>query len=133
MILQHSSRLHQGIQTLVAQATVAAYQVQSGVDTSTFGNGWGAGTWSRGAWNSREVNVLAETLRLWQHDTFGEDLILCTRWANILLGYIWQCFAKRYIFIKLALTSASNTPLVAKQVMVSDVDRHVIAFGCNPI
>ena len=81
--------------------TVGAYQVQSGVDTSTFGNGWGAGTWSRGAWNSRaSVNVLAETLRLWQHDTFGEDLIfLCTRWANILLGHIWQCFSERCILI----------------------------------
>ena len=30
-------------------SVVGAYQVQSGVDTAVFGNGWGAGTWNRGA------------------------------------------------------------------------------------
>ena len=113
--------------------TVGAYQVQSGVDTSTFGNGWGAGTWSRGAWNSRaSVNVLAETLRLWQHDTFGEDLIFCVRDGPIFYWDTSGSVSQRGIYLS-ALTSASNTPLVAKQVMVSDIDRHVIAFGCNPL
>jgi|TARA_R100000482_G_scaffold97395_2_gene41597 hypothetical protein len=113
--------------------TVGAYQVQSGVDTSTFGNGWGAGTWSRGAWNSRaSVNVLAETLRLWQHDTFGEDLIFCVRDGPIFYWDTSGSVSQRGVYLS-ALTSASNTPLVAKQVMVSDIDRHVIAFGCNPL
>jgi hypothetical protein len=31
------------------------------------------------------------------------------------------------------LGGASNTPTIAKQVLVSDNDRHVIAFGCNPL
>jgi len=113
--------------------TVGAYQVQSGVDTSTFGNGWGAGTWSRGAWNSRAtVNVLAETLRLWQHDTFGEDLIMCIRDGPIFYWDTSSGVSQRGVYLS-TLTSASNTPLVAKQVMVSDIDRHVIAFGCNPV
>ena len=57
-------------------STVGAYQIQTGVDVTLFGNGWGAGVWSRGAWNSRATIVVqSETLRLWQHDTFGEDLI----------------------------------------------------------
>ena len=113
--------------------TVGAYQVQSGVDTSTFGNGWGAGTWSRGAWNSRAaVNVLAETLRLWQHDTFGEDLIMCIRDGPVFYWDTSSGVSQRGVYLS-TLTSASNTPLVAKQVMVSDIDRHVIAFGCNPV
>ena len=113
--------------------TVGAYQVQSGVDTSTFGNGWGAGTWSRGAWNSKaSVNVLAETLRLWQHDTFGEDLIFCVRDGPIFYWDTSGSVSQRGVYLS-TITSASNTPLVAKQVMVSDIDRHVIAFGCNPL
>ena len=42
--------------------------------------------------------------------------------------------ATRYQQERLTLTSltgANNVPTVAKQVLVSDLDRHVIAFGCN--
>ena len=114
-------------------SAVAAYQVQTGVDTSTFGNGWGAGTWSRGAWNSRAtVNVLSENLRLWQHDTFGEDLVFCIRDGSVFYWDTSGTTAQRGVYLS-SLTGASNTPTIAKQVMVSDVDRHVIAFGCNPV
>ena len=114
-------------------SAVAAYQVQTGVDTSTFGNGWGAGTWSRGAWNSRAtVNVLSENLRLWQHDTFGEDLIFCIRDGSVFYWDTSGTTAQRGVYLS-DLTGASNTPTIAKQVMVSDIDRHVIAFGCNPV
>ena len=112
---------------------VGAYQVQTGVDTSTFGLGFGAGTWSRGAWNSRAtVNVLSENLRLWQHDTFGEDLVFCIRDGPVFYWDTSGTTAQRGVYLS-TLTNASNTPTVAKQVMVSDVDRHVIAFGCNPV
>ena len=30
--------------------TAGSYQINTGLDTSVYGNGWGAGTWSRGAW-----------------------------------------------------------------------------------
>jgi len=114
-------------------SAVAAYQVQTGVDTSTFGNGWGAGTWSRGAWNSRAtINVLSENLRLWQHDTFGEDLVFCIRDGSVFYWDTSGTTAQRGVYLS-SLTGASNTPTIAKQVMVSDIDRHVIAFGCNPI
>ena len=114
-------------------SAVAAYQVQTGVDTSTFGNGWGAGTWSRGAWNSKAtVNVLSENLRLWQHDTFGEDLVFCIRDGSVFYWDTSGTTAQRGVYLS-SLTGASNTPTIAKQVMVSDIDRHVIAFGCNPI
>ena len=32
-----------------------------------------------------------------------------------------------------SLAGATNCPLAALQVMTSDVDRHILAFGCNPI
>jgi len=114
-------------------STVGAYQVQTGIDVTLFGNGWGAGVWSRGAWNSRATIVVqSEILRLWQHDTFGEDLIFNIRNGPIFYWDASGGASQRGIFLK-DLTNADASPIVAKQVMVSDVDRHVIAFGCNPL
>lgn len=114
-------------------STVGAYQVQTGIDVTLFGNGWGAGVWSRGAWNSRATIVVqSEILRLWQHDTFGEDLIFNIRNGPIFYWDASGGASQRGVFLK-DLTNADASPIVAKQVMVSDVDRHVIAFGCNPL
>jgi len=114
-------------------STIGAYQVQTGIDVTLFGNGWGAGVWSRGAWNSRATIVVqSEILRLWQHDTFGEDLIFNIRNGPIFYWDASGGASQRGIFLK-DLTNADASPIVAKQVMVSDVDRHVIAFGCNPL
>lgn len=113
--------------------TVAQYQVNTGVDTSVFGTGWGAGTYGRGSWNSAaSLNVLSEILRLWQHDNFGEDLVINIRDGGI---YYWDASAgtgQRAVPLS-ALTGAQDVPTVAKQVIVSDIDRHVIAFGCNAL
>ena len=107
--------------------------MQTGVDVTLFGNGWGAGTWSRGAWNSRATIVVqSELLRLWTHDTFGEDLIFNIKDGPIFYWDASGGASQRGIYLK-DLTNAADTPIVAKQVMVSDVDRHVIAFGCNPV
>ena len=116
-------------------SVVGAYQINTGLDTSVFGNGWGAGTWSRGAWNSAAViDTLTDTLRLWSHDNFGEDLII-----NVYNGgiYYWDAsvispLTTRAVPLS-SLAGASNTPTVAAKVIVSDVDRHVIAFGANPL
>ena len=113
--------------------TGAAYQINVGLETSLFGNGWGAGTWSRGAWGSgANINAQTDTLRLWTHDNFGEDLII-----NVYNGgvYYWDATtgtADRAVALS-DLSGASNAPSVAAKVIVSDVDRHVIAFGANPL
>ena len=116
-------------------SVVGAYQINTGLDTSVFGNGWGAGTWSRGAWNSAAViDTLTDTLRLWSHDNFGEDLII-----NVYNGgiYYWDAsvvspLTSRAVPLS-SLAGASNAPTVAAKVIVSDVDRHVIAFGANSL
>ena len=111
------------------------YQITTGLDTSVFGNGWGAGAWSRLGWGSAAaINTQTDTLRLWTHDNFGEDLVM-----NVFNGgiFYWDASATDALgtrAVKLTdLTGASNPPTVASKVIVSDVDRHVIAFGCNPL
>ena len=58
-------------------SVVGTYQINVGLDTTLFGNGWGAGTWGRDTWGSgAAINTLTDTLRLWTHDNFCEDLII---------------------------------------------------------
>jgi hypothetical protein len=113
---------------------IGAYQINIGLDTSVFGTGWGAGPWSRGAWGSAAtIDLIKDTLRLWMHDNFGEDLVL-----NVMSGgiYYWDSSGglsnNRAVAIS-DLAGANASPTVATQIMVSDVDRHVIAFGCDPV
>lgn len=114
-------------------AVVAEYQINTGVDTSVFAPGWGAGTWSRQGWGQKaNIDVKSEILRLWQHDNFGEDLVFNVRDGGVYYFDTSNGTSQRAVEIG-ELTGASDTPLVAKQVMVSDVDRHVIAFGTNPL
>ena len=116
-------------------SVVGAYQLNIGLDTAIFGNGWGAGLWSRGTWGSgTNINTLTTNLRTWSQDNFGEDLIF-----NPLNGgiYYFDRSASYPSFDRAVaisdLAGSSGAPTVAKQVLVSDRDRHVIAFGCDPV
>jgi len=69
-------------------SVVGEYQINTGLDTTIVGNGWGAGTWSRGAWGSgTSLTASGQTLRIWSHDNFGEDLIINVRDSAI---YYWD-------------------------------------------
>jgi hypothetical protein len=111
---------------------IGAYQISIGLDTSTFGAGWGVGFWGRGTWGSAAATpIITSTLRLWSHDNFGEDLLINPRNGGI---YYWDRtsgLSARAVDLG-SLSGANATPSIAKQVLVSDRDRHVIAFGCDP-
>ena len=116
-------------------AVVGAYQVNTGLDTTVAGTGWGAGTWGRGGWGSAaSLTAIGDILRIWGHDNFGEDLVFNIRDGGI---YYWDKstssapFARAVALSDLAGADAT-TPTIAKQVLVSDRDRHIIAFGCDP-
>jgi hypothetical protein len=116
-------------------SVVGTYQVLTGLDTTVAGTGWGAGTWSRGAWGSgATLTAIGDTLRIWSHDNFGEDLIINIRNGGI---YYWDKSTSSAPFARAVALSDlvgadATTPTIAKQVMISDRDRHVIVFGCDP-
>ena len=115
-------------------STVGAYQINIGLDVFVSGTGWGASTWGSGGWGSSSPLSSLNQLRLWSMDSFGEDLISNVRAGRI---YYWDTSAKtlgtdRAVDIA-DLTGANFTPTAALQVLVSDVDRHVIALGADPI
>lgn len=113
-------------------SVVGAYQINTGLDTTVLGGGWGAGGWSRGTWGSgTTISTAVSQLRLWSHDNFGEDLLF-----NVLDGgiYYWDRTlgtGTRAVPLS-SLSGASAVPTIARSVLVSERDRHAIAFGCDP-
>ena len=84
--------------------------------------GWG---------DSSSISVVNE-LRLWSQDNFGQDLLFNVRDGAI---YYWEKnlgLTSRGVELS-SLSGAEDVPTVCRQIMVSDVSRHVIAFGCNAI
>jgi len=114
-------------------STVGKYQINIGINTSVTGSGWGASTWGRGTWgSSAPITTAGNQLRFWTHDNFGEDLILNIRNGNI---YYWDKtsgLSSRAVPLSTLSGADSGTPTIAKKVIVSDRDRHVIAFGTDP-
>ena len=113
-------------------SVVGAYQINVGLDTAVTGTGWGVGTWGREGWGEAATVSAAQELRIWTHDNFGEDLIINARDAGI---FYWDNSAgvgTRATALSDLAGADATTPTIAKQVLVSDRDRHIIAFGCDP-
>ena len=60
-----------------------AYQINVGLDVYVQSTGWGSGLWSESTWGAANALSVADQLRLWSHDNFGEDLISNVRAGNI--------------------------------------------------
>jgi len=84
--------------------------------------GWGS---------AASITVPGAQIRLWSHDNFGEDLILNPRDGAI---YYWDKtngLSGRAVELSTIPGTPRSVPQRAKQILVSDQDRHVIAFGCD--
>jgi len=110
------------------------FQINTGLDTTILGNGWGAGSWNKTGrtWGSAAVvSVVSQTLRLYSQDNYGEDLLINPRNGSV---YYWDAsgsVTNRAVALQ-DLAGASSVPTVCRQILVSDTDGHVIAFGCDP-
>tara|TARA_A100000172_G_scaffold65909_1_gene45429 strand:- start:1374 stop:3254 length:1881 start_codon:yes stop_codon:yes gene_type:complete len=113
-------------------ATDAAYQLNTGLDVYVPSSGWGAGTWGEGTFGSTTALSFANQLRLWSHDNFGEDIIINPRFGGVFYWDESNGLTTRAVALS-DLSGANLTPTKALQVMVSDIDRHVICFGADPL
>jgi len=112
-------------------AITAAFQINIGGQSVTYGYGWGAGTWGRLGWGEGALTPVAIEQRDWWMDNFDNDLI-----ANIRNGpiYIWEyngAFNTRAVLLS-SLTGAASVPVQAMQILVSQNDKHLLAFGAVP-
>ena len=93
-------------------------------DSSNDFVGWG---------NAASVTVPGAQIRLWSHDNFGEDIIINPRDGGIFYWDKTNGLGNRAVELSATSTYSGETsvPTIAKQVLVSDQDRHVIVFGCD--
>lgn len=112
-------------------STVATYQVNVGLESSVAASGWGAGSWGEDGWGEGSETDNLLKLRVWSHDNFGEDLLINASGGGI---YYWDedvGVGTRAVALS-SLPGANLAPTVANWVLVSDQDRHAIAFGADP-
>ena len=88
--------------------------------------GWG---------DAASVTVPGAQIRTWSHDNFGEDLIINPRDNGLFYWDKTDGTSSRAVELSATSTFSGekSVPTIAKQVLVSDVDRHVIAFGCDAV
>ena len=113
-------------------STVAAYQINIGLDFYVPYSGFGSGAWGSGTWGQSPALSLTNQLRLWSIDNFGDDTIAAARNGTIFYWDESSGVETRAVLAS-SRAGASNVPTSVFQIMMSDIDRHVIAFGCNPI
>jgi hypothetical protein len=111
---------------------IGNYQISVGLDVYVQSTGWGAGLWGEGTFGSASALSYVNQLRLWTHDNFGEDLIINPRLGGVFYWDQSNGLTTRAIPLS-DLSGANLPPTVALQVMVSDIDRHVVCFGADPI
>ncbi len=128
-----------GVATAVSSSTgggaavSAAYQINVGLDSTVLGTGWGVEGWGLGGWGEAATTaVVSDRLRLWHEDNVSEDVVFNVRDGQIFYKDLSTGVAARAVELQ-TLAGASDTPVVARQVLVSDNDRHTIAFGTNEI
>ena len=113
-------------------STVGKYQIGVGLDVFVGSTGWGADTWGNSTWGSTSSLAANNQLRLWSMDNFGEDLIANPRAGSV---YYWTNsggVAARGVELS-DLAGSNLAPTRGLQVIVSDVDRHALVLGADPI
>ena len=113
-------------------SVVGTYQINTGLDVYISGTGWGLGTWGEGTYGSAGAISSDGQLRLWSHDNFGENLIINPRGAGIFRWFENNGLTTRALELS-GITGASKVPTVGLQVITSEVDRHLIVLGADPI
>jgi hypothetical protein len=117
-------------------ATVTAkYDIDIGNDVDTYGYGWGAGTWGRLGWGSGAVTPVTLPQRDWFFNNFDNDLVM-----NIRNGAIYYWERSAGVTSRAALLSATtingvapaDVPAEATEILVSQNDKHLLAFGATP-
>ena len=119
-----------GPSTRGASGTTAATHADNTLVRLAVGNadsandfvGWG---------NAASVTVPGAQIRLWSHDNFGEDIIINPRDSGLFYWDKTNGLSTRAVELSTRAGTKTSVPTIAKQIIVSDQDRHVIVFGCD--
>lgn len=123
-------------------------QIHPGFSAITAGYGWGTGPWSGSyGWGLASPTPVFLPQRDWWFDNFDNDLVMNIRsdvtGSGVAVGgpiYYWErgttvnpstALSTRAVLLS-SLVGATDVPETATQVLVSQNDKHLLAFGCQP-
>jgi len=114
------------------------FEINIGYPITVAGYGWGTSTWGGAfGWGLSSPTPVYLQQRDWWFDNFDNDLVMNIRNGKI---YYWErgtltnpstALDTRAVLLS-SLTGASDVPTTAMQTLVSQNDKHLLAFGCQP-
>lgn len=123
----------------------AEFQVEVGNPDTTAGYGWGVASWGSGGWGLGAPATFAPVnlpQRDWFFDNFDNDLILNIRngkpyyWARGTISVPDTALSARAVTLQSIATAdgydANDVPVKVGQLLVSQQDKHLLAFGAVP-
>jgi hypothetical protein len=123
-------------------AIILDFEIRPGYAIATAGYGWGTGTWSRGAWGLGSTEPIFFQQRDWWFDNFDNDLVMNIRngaaywWARGTLPDPGTALSTRAITLQQYADDEGYdpdaVPVKIMQLLVSQQDRHLVAFGAVP-
>ena len=126
-------------------STVQTFEITAGNGTVEYGYGWGTSTWSRLAWGSGSLQPIIFPLTVWFFDNIDNDLVMNVNTDGKGAIYYWERgtatdptinLGTRAGLLSTRATAAGfngdDVPAEVGQIMVSQVDRHLLAFGATP-
>jgi hypothetical protein len=115
-----------------------SFEIDTGNGITTAGYGWGTGVWNDSyGWGLNSPNPVNLPQQDWWFDQFDNNLVMNIRNGPI---YYWErgtnatpdaALATRAIRLS-AISGAADVPTSAMQTLVSQNDKHLLAFGCQP-
>lgn len=121
-------------------SVIGYYEIPTGNSGNTYGYGWGTSTWSRGTWGSGSEQPVNLPPRVWFFDNFSNDLVMNYNDGGSGQIYYWErgssddpvtALGTRAVLLS-SLSGANEVPVLAGQVLVSQNDKHLLAFGAVP-
>jgi len=122
-------------------------QIHTGFGTQTAGYGWGTGGWGSVGWGTSSSQPVYLPQRDWFFDNFDNDLVANIRantsGSGAAIGgpiYYWERGTNVNPGTPLgipavllsSLAGADSVPDSTGQILVSQNDKHLLAFGCQP-
>jgi hypothetical protein len=121
-------------------STVQTFEITAGNGIVKYGYGWDTSTWGRLAWGSGSLQPFISPLTVWFFDNFDNDLIMNVNTDGKGAIYYWERgtstdpttnLGTRAVLLA-SRSNASDVPSEVGQIMVSQTDRHLLAFGSTP-
>lgn len=116
-----------------AEVVHVYYQLNVAPEYGTMGYGWGAGAWgtNTSGWGTSSESGISSKPRLWAQTAFGEIHVFAPV-GGAIYYHMGADLTARALPLS-GFSGSSDVPLMCVELLMSKADRHLIAFGCNPV